>query len=105
MQKCVNILTPKLLPTILSLLHALLLGVAEGTHALQSPSFMVTHIVAPAASLERLTINDTPWIKGHREEREPHRCVFIYWTLDPQNAGTITAVNQQQPCYLSRFLN
>lgn len=84
MQKCVNILTPKLLPTILSLLHALLLGVAEGTHALQSPSFMVTHIVAPAVKLKCLTINDAPWIKGHREEREPHRCVFIYWILKVQ---------------------
>lgn len=83
MQKCVNILTPKLLPTILSLLRALLLGVAEGTHLLQSLFFMVIHIVAPVVRLKCLIINNAPWIKVHREERKPHRCVFIYRTLDP----------------------
>lgn len=64
MQKCVNILTTKLLPTILSLMHALLLGVSEGTYLLQRPSFMAVHIVASAERLKYLTINKVPSDKG-----------------------------------------
>lgn len=66
MQKCVNFLTPKLLPTILSLLHALLLRVSEGTHLLQSLSFTAIHTVASAARLKHLIANNAPRIKVHQ---------------------------------------
>lgn len=52
MQKCVNILIPKLLSTILPLLCALQLEDSEGTRPLQRPSFM-------AARLQHSTINGT----------------------------------------------
>lgn len=77
MQKCVNILTPKLLPTILSLLHALLLGVSEGTYLLQRLSFMAVHIVASVARLNYLTINKAPLDKG--AQRGPNLIdVFLF---------------------------
>lgn len=45
MQKCVNILIPKLLPTILPLLCALQLEDSEGTCPLQRPSFMAVYLL------------------------------------------------------------
>ena len=61
MQKCVNILTPKLLPTIPSPLHGLVLGVSEGTYLL---SFTAVHHVASVARLKYLTINEAPLHKS-----------------------------------------
>lgn len=45
MQKCVNILIPKLLPTILPLLCALQLEDSERTRPLQRPSFMAVYLL------------------------------------------------------------
>lgn len=45
MQKCVNILIPKLLPTILPLLCALQLEDSERTCPLQRPSFMAVYLL------------------------------------------------------------
>lgn len=66
MQKCVNILTPKLLPTILCLLHALQLGVPGGTHLLQRLLVMAVHIAASGARLKSLIINNALRIKVQR---------------------------------------
>lgn len=78
MQNCVNILTPKLLPTVLSQLRALLLGAAEGTHLLQSPSFMVSHTAASlAVRLKYLTMEKASWITGHKEEPASLMCFYL----------------------------
>jgi hypothetical protein len=70
MQKCFNILTPKLLPTIRSLLCILLAGGSVGTHLLFRLSFTTIYTVASVVlRLKYLTISSAPWRKVHREEQ------------------------------------